>query len=228
MTTTAGTIIRRALRLCNVLAAGETASAEDQADALESLNSMIDGWRNQSLMVYALRDESFSVTGAASYTIGTGGTFNTDRPVKVDRAFMRQNGIDYPIQIADAKAWFDIADKSVTSDYPDWLYYEMSFPLGKIFLFPKPSSGSLHLVTWVPITEFANASDAVSLPPGYREMLTYQLAMRLGPEYGKPVPIEVAAIGKAAKDDIGMVNFRVPKMSSGLGLGRRYNIYGDV
>lgn len=223
---TAGSIIRRALRLINVLASGENPSADEQADALEAMNDMIDSWRNESLMVYALRDEAFAVSGAASYTIGSGGVFNTTRPVRIESAFIRQGDIDYPIRVAGAKEWFGISDKTTASDYPDWLYYEPSMSLGKIFLYPVPSTGTLHLVTWVPLGELT-ASETVAFPPGYREALTYQLAMRLGAEFGRPVPVDVAAIGSAAKKDIKRVNFRTPVMQTGLTTGRRYDIKAD-
>lgn len=223
---TAADIIKRSLRLINALAAGETPDATQQADCLEALNAMIDAWRNESLMVYALQDESFAVNGAASYTIGSGGTFNTTRPVKIESAFIRHSGVDYPVAIAGADAWFGIADKTTASDYPDWLYYEPSMSLGKIFLYPIPSAGTLHLITWVPIAELS-ASTTITLPPGYREALTYQLAMRLGPEYGRAVPVEVAAVGKAAKKDIKRVNFRVPHMETGFDRGSRYNVFAD-
>lgn len=224
---TAAAIINRALRLIGVLASGETASASEQADALEALNSMLDAWRNESLMVYALRDESLTLTGAASYTVGTGGNLNTARPVKIETTFYRSGGIDYPVRIASALAWAGIAAKTVGSGIPDWMYYEPSYPLGRIYLNPNPPDGALHLVTWAPLTSFA-ASDSVALPPGYQEAITYQLASRLAIEYGKAVPVEIAAIGAAAKKDIKRVNFRAPHMATGLDTGRRFDIQADA
>lgn len=223
---TAAQIINRALRLIGVLASGETPSANEQSDALMALNAMLDAWRNESLMVYALRDETLTLTGASSYTIGTGGNLNTTRPVKIEGAYQRVSNIDYPIHIADKREYDRIADKTTQSQITDWLYYEPSYPLGKLFMYPVPTSGVLHIATWVPLTSFA-ASDTVALPPGYEELITYQLAPRLAPEYGKQVPVEILAIGKAAKDDIKRVNFRMPHMNTGLSTGRRYDINAD-
>jgi hypothetical protein len=108
----------------------------------------------------------------------------------------------------------------------DWLYYEPSYPLGRIFMYPVPSGGQLHITTWTPLTSFA-ASDDVALPPGYQEAITYQLAARLAPEYGVQVPPAVAMLAKAAKADIKRVNFRQPVMDTGLMDGRRYDIKAD-
>jgi len=220
---TTSQIIRRALRLSGVLASGETPSANEQADALEALNAMLDAWRNESLMVYALRTESLTLTGAASYTIGAGGNLNTARPVKIEQAYWRSGDIDYPVRLADAKAYAGIADKT-TQSQPDWLYYEPSYPLGTLYLYPIPASGTLKLITWVPLSEITVVSDELALPPGYLEAITYQLAARIAVEYDRPVPPDVVAIGSAAKKDIKRVNFRTPIMSTGLTTGRRYDI----
>lgn len=218
---TAADLIARALRVINVLASGETPTANEQSDALATLNSMLDAWRTESLMVYALRTEQLAMTGAASYTVGTGGDLNTTRPVKIESAYWRNGDVDYPLRLADAKAWAGVADKS-TAGTPDWLYYEPAYPLGVVHLTPAPSSGTLHLVTWTPFAALG-ANDPVALPPGYEEAIVYQLAARLAIEYGRGVPPDVAALARAAKTDIKRANFRVPKMDIGFS-GRRYDI----
>ncbi len=220
----ASDIIRRSLRLIGAIAGGETPSSTEQADALEALNAMLDSWRTESLAVYALRDETLSLTGAASYTIGTGGDLNTTRPVKIESAYERVSDTDYPVKIASAIAWYGLAAKSTTSDVAEWLYYEPSYPLGTLYLYPKATTGVLHLVTWVPLTAFA-AADSVALPPGYQDAITYHLALRLAPEYGRPVTPELAALARAAKDNVQRVNFRPPLMSTGIEEGRKADIW---
>lgn len=216
-------VLARALRLAGILASGESPDATMQADALEALNSMLDAWRTESLLVHALRTESLPITGAASYTVGDGGDLDTVRPVKIEAAYWRSGDTDYPLALATAVTWAQISDKSLSADVPEWLYYEPAYPLGVVHLSSIPSSGTLHLVVWTPIAEFG-AFDEFSFPPGYRDAIAYQLAMRLCQEYGRAVPVELAGIGKAAKDDIKRANFRAPIMQTGLSTGRRYDI----
>lgn len=223
---TAADIIKRSLRLIGAIAAGETPSATEQADGLEALNAMLDSWRTESLAVYALRDETLTLTGAATYTIGPSGSLNTTRPVSIESAYQRVGDIDYPLRIASAIAWAGISDKSTTSSIADWLFYLPAVPLGTLYLYPIPDSGVLHLVTWTPLTALA-AADTVSLPPGYQDALTYNLAVHHAPEYGRPVPVEVAALALAKKANIQRVNFRAPIMDVGTGTGRRYDIRSD-
>jgi hypothetical protein len=220
---TAAAIIKRALRLIGAIAAGETPGASEQADGLETLNAMLDSWRTSSLAAYAMRDETLTLTGAASYTIGPAGNLNTVRPVRIEAAYQRVDDTDYPVRLASATAWAGLAAKSVTSDVAEWLYYEPSYPLGKLYLFPKATTGALHLVTMVPLTAFA-ASDEVALPPGYQDALTYHLAVRLALEYSRPVTAELAALARDAADKIQRVNFRAPSMVTGFEGARRVDI----
>lgn len=223
LSVTASDIIRRSLRIIGAIAGGETPSATEQADALQVLNAMLDSWNTESLAVYALRDEVLTLTGAASYTIGAGGALNTARPVKIEVAYERIGDADYHVSLASADAWYRLAAKSTTGDVAEWLYYEPSYPLGTIYLYPRPTTGVLHLVTRVPLAAYA-ASDTLALPPGYQDAVAFHLAIRLAPEYGRPVTPELAALARSAKDAIQRANFRVPLMSTGLGVGRKSDI----
>lgn len=224
LSATASDIIRRSLRLIGAIAGGETPSSTEEADALQVLNAMLDSWNTESLAVYALRDETLTLTGAASYTIGGGGALDTARPVKIEAAYERLSDNDYHVKLASADAWYRLAAKSTSGDVAEWLYYEPSYPLGTLYLYPKPTTGVLHLVTRVPFAAYS-ATDSLALPPGYQDAITYHLAIRLAPEYGRPVTPEIAALARAAKDNIQRVNFRVPIMSTGFEGGRKADIW---
>jgi hypothetical protein len=220
---TVSDIIRRSLRSIGAIAGGETPSATEEADALQVLNAMLDSWNTESLAVYALRDETLTLTGAASYTIGMGGALNTARPVKIESAYVRLSDNDYHAKLASAEAWYRLAAKTTTGSVAEWLYYEPSYPLGTLYLYPQPTAGVLHLVTRVPLAAYA-ASDSLALPPGYQDAITYHLALRLAIEFSRPVTPELAALARAAKDNIQRGNFRVPVMSTGLEGRRKANI----
>jgi hypothetical protein len=224
LSATASDIIRRSLRIIGAIAGGETPSSTEETDALQVLNAMLDSWNTESLAVYALRDETLTLTGAASYTIGGGGALDTTRPVKIEAAYERIGDSDYHVKPASADAWYRLAAKSTSGEVAEWLYYEPSYPLGTLYLYPKPTTGVLHLVTRVPLAAYS-ATDSLALPPGYQDAITYHLAIRLAPEYGRPVTPEVAALARAAKDSIQRVNFRVPIMSTGFEGGRKADIW---
>ena len=91
--TTAQTIINGALRLLQVASTDVVLTADEANDALESLNQMIDGWSNESLMLYHVQLEQFTcVPGLNPHTIGLGGNFNTTVPAHIE-AFKERTAV---------------------------------------------------------------------------------------------------------------------------------------
>jgi hypothetical protein len=97
--TTALNIIERALTDLTVLEGGGSASAQESADGLIYLNDLIQSWSNEGLTIYANTVDTLTLTGAVSYTMGTGGTFSVARPVSVKSAYCTYSGYDYPVAI---------------------------------------------------------------------------------------------------------------------------------
>ena len=78
VSSTAQDLIIGALRNINVLAAAETPSASDSADALQVLNDLLESWSIEHLTVYSVVENILQFTpGQYQYTIGNpvGGTF---------------------------------------------------------------------------------------------------------------------------------------------------------
>lgn len=78
MSTTAQDIITGSLRFINQYAPGESLSSSDSADALSTLNDLLDSWSTDGISVYASNENTFTYTpGTYQYTIGNydAGTF---------------------------------------------------------------------------------------------------------------------------------------------------------
>lgn len=200
---TGQTIVNRALRLLGAVASGEAPKAQESADGLEALNTMLESWQLDKLSVFAHRTEVFSlVPSQASYTIGPAGNFNTVCPVRIETAFSRVGGVDTPVSVFSSSTWAALPSKSLTGATPACLNYERGAPLGILQVFPVPSAVSaLHLVTWVPLTAMALGTQ-VALPPGYERAIVYNLAIELAPEFEKE-PSQ--AVVKVANDALTMV-----------------------
>lgn len=208
---TAQTVIDRSLRLIGALESGESATAQESADALIAFNAMIESWQTERLVVYSYVDTAFTmVPGDASYTVGPAGNFAlTPRPFKLENIFVRASDIDYPLQMVDQERWFAIPDKTSDSDIPIFAYYEPSMSTGTLLLWPVPNTAhSLHIVTWVPVSTLAALSTTLAFPQGYERALTYNLAVEIAPEFGKEASGSVQQIAVESKAAIKRANQR--------------------
>lgn len=208
MTTALGIIVS-ALKKIKVLTKSETPDANDSADALVSLNALLSSWSNDGLTCYARVNESFSlVAGTASYTIGTGATFNTTRPLFIASAFIRSGTTDYEIKEIITDEQYDSLPVKTTQSIPSVLNYTSSFPNGRIRLYETPSSNySLYITSEKEITALA-ITDTISFPPGWERALTYNLAVEINPEYGQPLD---ALVFETAKDSLGQIRINTAR-----------------
>lgn len=224
---TGQSLIDRACRLLGVVASGSSASSAESADALIAMNAMLDTWRNDRLMGYALTTVSKAMTVAdASYTFGTAADFNSARPVMVKHAYMTIGDTDYPVKICTDAEWFAIEDKTVTSDLVEKIWYNPSMSTGTVNVWPVPNAtNTLYLVVMTPVADLTLAG-TVALPQGWEDAIAYNLSIRIAPEFGAQVP---AAVAKSAVDTLAAIKRRnsTPILSqTGLpGTARRVSIF---
>lgn len=225
---TAQTIIDRGMRLIGALASGESPTSAETTDVLAALNGMLESWRNERLMAFAWQDESKVLTPSdGSYTIGATGDFTT-WAAKIEHAYITNSGTDTFLDPLDALGYDGIPDKTTTGT-PQYYYFEKSYPLGILKLWPVPDAAdTLHIRTWVVLSGFATAATSVSLPPGYEDALAFNLAIRIAPEFEKKVSAEVAQIAIETKGSIKRLNNRPIMSATGLMFGgNHHNILTD-
>lgn len=223
--TTVNEIIKDALFDIGANAVGETPDDDTMQHALRVMRKMLNEWSAEGLMVYYTTTENFSLTGATSYTIGSGGTFNTARPSKITGAYTRASNIDTPLDIIDEAKWREISLKSIVAPAA-WLWYSPEHPLGIIYLYPL-SSDTLYLHSMKPLTDYTALTTTIQLPPGYESAIQYGLAVRLSPSYGKQPSILLAGLAEGAKANIKSLNasLKIPTVKPEiLRLTRRYRI----
>lgn len=207
--TTARQIITRAMQKIGVLVKSEPPSADEADDALASLNALISSWSNDSLNIYARTLESFPLTGASSYTIGTGGDFNTVRPTAIINAYVRQGTTDLQVSVVDDTMFAGIMTKSV-SGLPYVLNYSNSYPLGVIKMYPVGLSDyTLFLLSEKAVSGFATLDTQLNLPDGWERALIYNLAIELAPEYAQQPD---ASVVKIAAESLGAIRTKVAQV----------------
>lgn len=209
-------LITATLKLIGSIAKNEVPDADESADAFARLNDMIDSWATDRLMVYGVVRSVFNLTSAKqTYTIGTGGDFNVARPLWIQDAGIISTSynpnFELPIAILSDDDWSEVTLKSTQAALSWYLYYDYAYPLGNINFWPVPNVTTLQVALYLPtaITEFAALSTVVALPPGYAEAIRYNLAVRLCPEFGRPLDPVVAQMAAQTKHNIELANIRL-------------------
>lgn len=211
---TARDVIKRSMRILGVTASGETPSSAEISDGLTALNEMIESFSTENLIIpNVVREEFTLVSGTQSYSIGSGATFNTTRPLDIESATLENQAAsptsEYKLRILNSEEWARIETKDETSDIPTCLYYEQTYANGTINLWPKPSAANkLVLYSKKPLTSFSSANDTVTLPPGYLRMLAFNLAVEWASEFGKAVSGEVFETARESKANIKRQNIQ--------------------
>jgi len=207
---TARDIIKYALLKLGAITKSEAPDADEATDALYALNSMLSSWSNEGILANARVIETFPlVGGTGSYTIGTGGTFNTIRPIQIIHAFIKSANVTYNLEQSDDEQ-FDSIIYPPSTGIPAVFNYDNAYPLGKIKLYPIPSAAyTLSIMSEKAISSFATLDTVVSLPDGWERALIYNLALELSPEYQQ---ITDQFIIKAANEAKGALKLAVTKL----------------
>lgn len=224
---TVADIISDALKALGILAAGETPSAEEQADAFRALNRMMDSWANERLVLFATSRDTYTlIPGHSPHTLGTEGIpdFNATRPLRIDRASIVLAGSDnseLPLNMLSDEEW-QITQGKATTGVPAKLWIETEYPLLKLWLNPIPvNADTLALYTWQQLGRFALTSTVFNMPPGYEEAIVYNLALRLAPLFGVTLSPEAALIASDSYAAIKRVNTKPINIGSDPALLRR-------
>lgn len=220
MAQTVGDLIRSAMRKIGVLAAGEPLPADEGDDAKIVFSQMVDAWSLESLLIPVVSVVTKQLlVGQAEYTIGIypGVTIpdnhiETARPEKILSAFIRDAyDTDYIQEVIDVKTYSRISRKT-NSSRPSRIYLRKGWPLNTILFESLPyADETLHLEVIQPLSVYLSTAcltDVVNLPPGYEQVLIYNLAIMLADEWGKQVSNAVATVATTGKRKIKNANFR--------------------
>jgi hypothetical protein len=148
------------------------------------------------------------LTGAASYTIGTGGTVATTRPIIItSAATLSTTSISLPVEIVTSEVWAQrVLDAAETGSFVELLFPDYGMPLITRRVWPSPSTGSLILYSLKPLTGIATLATTVVLPPGYEQALIQNLAVKIAPEFNKQAPPTLLADAERSRNAIAKTN----------------------
>lgn len=218
--TTVAEIVNLSLRDVGVVGEGQTASGETMADAFTTLNQMLGLWQADGLYVYAHKDVTATLTGAATYTVGVGGAVNVARPIKIDSAYWRSAGVDYPVDVIRSLEEYSRINNKLGGTMPAAICYVPSFPLGTLYVYPNGATGELHLITRTDLPTFVALTDTIIIPPEYITALRYSLGEYLCTTFQSPMRPDLPALASRARRIIKRNSVRIPASQMPSALGR--------
>jgi hypothetical protein len=213
---TASSLILLALKDIGVLDEIETPSSAIMDDALTTLNQMIAQWQTERIYIYAQQDITFIPTGVETYTIGTGGVINVATPTRIDYAFLRLSNIDYPVEIFNTFEEYQlgIAYKPVVT-IPDSMYFNPTYPLGTIYLYPRPSTGTMHLGMSSTLPVYTALTDTITLPGEYDFAIRLNLGEILSDMMGRGITDGQRRRAAHARKIVRRAAYRSPQLDIG-------------
>jgi hypothetical protein len=220
---TGNDFVATALKRLGVLAAGETANANDAQDVLSRLNDLVDSWSLDRLWLFTtVRTTKTLTSGTASYTIGAGGAINIARPTWIDRAGLiidtsASTPTEVRIELLTNQRWQGIQQKTLQSGLSTAVFYDHAWSagLGNVYPWPIPSVSTTQLVLYTPgvaVSAFADLTTDYTFAPGYRRALWSNLAVEIAPEFGKAVDGATAAIASESRAAVKRANIETPEL----------------
>lgn len=224
-------IIQEALELIEVLGEGQKLDAAKLATCKRTLNHMLDSANAEGLMVTCRVRGEFTLTAAdADIEIGPGGDIDIARPAKFDGVALVPSGqtVEIPLNYYSVDEWRAIATKD-DSGQPCGVYDDGANPIRTLTFWPVPSAADLFVYyVWQQLAQISNVSSKFSLPPSFAEWLSFSLAVRIAPKFGKQANADVIEIANNAKAKIKSLNSRpITVQSDYPGTATDYNIRTD-
>jgi hypothetical protein len=228
-------LITGAYKLSGVVGSGETLSGSQAQDGLDALNELIDAWNADDLNVVTVTAVTCPVSaGRGNYTVGPSGDLNVPtRPPDLAGVWFRfgpGTAVDSPVALISAADYGNIRAKNVTSNLAAVGWYEPSFPIATLHLWPIPNgAGELLAHVGALLDGAVTLTGTVSLPPAYRQALRYNLACLVAVENGFEPLATVQATAVSAKKALERNNGQIVQRLSydGMASGGRYLISSD-
>lgn len=227
-------LISYSMRIAGVLGVGQTALAQDIADAQTALELMLQQWRQKRWLVFRLDWTIFPLEiGKQSYTIGPSYAATADvqvigtyRPANIQSCFLRQNvgsgpnsyPIDFPMRILESREHYDRISLKFLQSWPASIYYDPAVEQAILYIWPIPVQNLFSLyIAWQQAIDLAgegglSADTDDYLPVESVEAVAYNLALRLITNYKLPPDPAVAAAATASLNTLRQTNFALAPM----------------
>ncbi len=182
---TARDIVTKALQKAFVIGEGEAPTAGEAASALLSLNMMLKTWSARSHLYITTTMSVTLIAATASYSLAAT-SLTTARRVRSVRR--RTSGIDTPLATMSRQEYEDTPNKAGTGIAVGY-FFDPQRATRLLYIWPVPDA-SIAASTTLQVTydrvlqDVDSLNDDLDLPQEWYECIVYNLAARIGPEFG--------------------------------------------
>ena len=187
-------LIYLALRKIGVIQSGGTPTANQLADAQDTLDDMIQEWQADGLRLWVMDDITVPlVAGKKTYTIGpSGADVTAPRPERIigGRRHDLTSGYDTPMVYYSRTDYNQLSNKDQTGQMVAF-YYDKHL-VGTVYVYLVPDATiaaqyTLILTVQKPLDSVTSSTTTMQFPNAWFQALKYGLAAALAPDYGVPV-----------------------------------------
>jgi len=147
-----------------------------------------------------------SVPTANTFTFAVEGTPLTPATGTITTQHVTGQPVEIPRTLLTDDAYEAIQLKNLSNAQFTNVYYNATYPLGTIFLWPRPNTAENQIVLYLMnvFPGFADLNTEYDFPdlPGYAEALQYNLDVRLAVAYARELP---ATIAELARETMGLI-----------------------
>lgn len=212
-----------ALLMLGVASAEQPISAFMAENTRDALNSMLDSWSTEKLLVYSRpKIPLVLVPGRSTYTWGLSTSacdIPREPPVKLELALLTVEdtapGLEWELQILDQYTYeAGIQIKQLTSSQPTAVYLDPTQPVATLHAWPVPDLPYiLQLLPWMAHSPYGGWDDVLEWPNGYQRPMVYNLACDIGPQYGVEPSPTILRIADESKRALYPINATVGRLS---------------
>lgn len=176
-------IVTAAFNLLGVGSEGEAITARMYEDGTRSLNLLIKTWSAQEHLWTRAQDSLVMVAGQAAYEI-------EGKPMRILSARRKYvtGGMEIPLTAWSRQEYLDQPNKTNNPSTPVNFYYDPQRDTGTLYLWPAPSTAVAPTITIEydylrRMDDMVASNNDADMPTEWLEALTYNLAVRLMPQY---------------------------------------------
>lgn len=198
-------LITRSFQLSGVTGSGESPDSSQVQDGIWALHNLTDTLNADNLNVFTIAILSIPVVALQQqYLVGPSdptatppivSDFNiTVRPPALNGVWFQQTTgaypTDIPVTLMSEEDWGNMRAKNVPGTIGTFGYYDQNFPRATLYIWPVPSGGgNLILHAQKMLNDAALLTDLLVYPPGYKQAIYYDLAIKLAILNGvEPLP----------------------------------------